>query len=143
MGDGASREEWEQRDLISGRSAFEWARVGVLGLVTAAAGGLGAAICAVTIVAANQAIDAVTIACLTTFLIGSVVLLISSRQMKRKERLELAAGYTTLMQGHYDVERRHSPTGVVVRGAGQQALNRVQEREAKQRVQEYLQRSGR
>ncbi len=57
--------------------------------------------------------------------------------MNRKERAELAAGYTTSAQGNNEVVRLHSPTGVVMRNAGEPNLTKLQWEAAMARVIAY------
>lgn len=136
--DDSTSPDWERRELLPGPSTYDWSSWGVLALVGIVVGAFGTVTCAVTIAAREQSMDTGTACFLTVFLISSAILLICSKAMQRKERREIEAGYTTSMQGNYEVERRHSPTGVIMRAAGQDPLSREQERRAKERVRAYL-----
>lgn len=131
-------QRWERRDLLPGPSVLQWSSWALWGGCAAVVGGAGAVICGLTVVARTQALDAVTLAFVMTFLVGCIVLFFCVRMMERKEKQELAAGYTTSKQGHYEVERRHSPTGLIVRKAGQPALTRDQEAAANALVRDFL-----
>jgi hypothetical protein len=129
---------WEQHELLPGPSVYQWATWGLICLVLIVVAGCGALIRALTTVARTQYIDPITFFFVIVFVLSCVALVTIDQLGRRKKRLELAAGYTTAAQGSYDVERRHSPTGVVVRSAGQGPLTRGQEQEARERVREFL-----
>lgn len=54
-----------------------------------------------------------------------------------KGKAEIRAGYTTSAQGNNEVVRLHSPTGVVMREAGQPNLTKPQWEAAMARVRAY------
>ncbi len=82
-------------------------------------------------------IDPVTFAFMLLFAGGLAVLTFGVWMMNRKAKREVDAGYTTMAQGYYNVERRHSPTGVIMRAAGEPALTREQWERAMQSVRAY------
>lgn len=57
--------------------------------------------------------------------------------MAAKERRELAAGYTTAAQGHYEVERRDWKYGVIMREANTGKMSYDDWVAAKRRIQAY------
>lgn len=123
--------------MLPGWSANKWSGAGLVGGVMWIVGTIGGAICAATLVRQNEALDPITWSFLALFGTGLSWLAFSFWMMRIKEAREVAAGYTTMAQGHYDVERRHSPTGVIMRGAGQPALTRSQWEDAMGMVREY------
>jgi hypothetical protein len=129
--------EWERRDLLPGPSVFEWSGWALIGGAICVGGGIGAVVCAFTLVASSHLLDPATVSFLVLFTAGFGWLWICNGMGKLKSRRELAADYTTSAQGHYEVERRHSPTGVVMREAGAPGLTREQWANAMKRVREY------
>jgi hypothetical protein len=127
----------EQRALLPGKTASQWSGIALVGGAAWLVGTVGAAICGVTVVRQTGRLDPVTVAFLALFAVGFAVLALGVKLMERKARKEIAAGYTTMAQGHYEVERRHSPTGVVMRAAGQPPLTREQWERAMQKVRTY------
>lgn len=128
--------EWEQRDLLPGISGNAWAGWGLWSF----------AICTVSAIlllfgalAAHktQQWDPYILSSLgifaASFGAGWLFLLISNV----KTRKEIAAGYTTSTTGDNQVERRHSPTGVVMRAAGEPNLTKPRWEAAMRRVRAY------
>jgi hypothetical protein len=97
----------------------------------------GALVCALSIVARTERLDPLTITFLALagagLLAASAFLWLSDR----KQKAEVGAGYTTLAQGNNDVERLHSPTGVVMRAAGEPNLTKAQWEAAIAKVRSY------
>jgi ferredoxin len=131
---------WEQRDLLPGLSLHAWSGLGLWGIALALVGGLGAVVGALVVVARTHVVDPVTLGFLILFFAACLWCGLCSSMCAYKRRREIAAGYTTALQGHYEVERRHPPTGVIMRYAGQPALTRVQEEQARRRVDAFLKR---
>ncbi|MFF2051894.1 hypothetical protein ACFVU2_09875 [Leifsonia sp. NPDC058194] len=130
-------DEIERRELLAGHSANWWSGVSLGGGALWLVGSIGGVICGLTIVRINQRLDPVTIGFLALFALGLAVLVFGDRMAAFKAKKEVAAGYTTMAQGHYEVERRHSPTGVVMRQAGQPNLTRSEWESAMVRVRAF------
>ncbi|MDN4597532.1 hypothetical protein [Leifsonia virtsii] len=136
-------DEIEQHDLLPGPSANKWAEVAIVGGVVWIVGTVGSLTCALALVRDTGVLDPTTLSFMGLFVGGLAALAFSTWMMKAKEKKELSAGYTTMAQGHYEVERRHSPTGAIMRRAGQPALTQAQWKAAMAAVRAYEQRSGR
>ncbi|KQR53540.1 hypothetical protein ASF88_01275 [Leifsonia sp. Leaf336] len=132
-----AQESWERREVLSGPTAKQWARAGIWSIGVSGFGAVGGVACALTIVARTQALDPVTLAFVAMTVGGVGVGWFCSWMSDRKERVELAAGYTTCAQGNNEVVRLHSRTGVVMREAGQPNLTKPQWEAAMTRVRAY------
>ncbi len=137
VGNVTTDENWTVRELIPGPTAKRWARCGLLAAAVCGFGMAGALVCALTIVARTERLDPLTITFLALagagLLAASAFLWLSDR----KQKAEVAAGYTTVAQGNNDVERLHSPTGVVMRAAGEPNLTKAQWEAAIAKVRSY------
>ncbi|MFJ3394671.1 hypothetical protein [Leifsonia aquatica] len=130
-------EEWERRELLPGPTVKQWSRCGLVGVAVLGFGMLGAAVCALTIVARTKQWDPLTLGFLATLVMGFAWVWLCYLAGNRKERDELAAGYTTAAQGNNQVARLHSPTGVVMRRAGEPDLSHQDWVRAMERVRAY------
>lgn len=128
---------WERREVVPGPTAKQWARAGLWSVGVSGIGAVGGLACALTIVAQTQSLDPLTVAFLVMVVGGIGVGWFCNWMSDRKEKRELAAGYTTSAQGNNEVVRLHSPTGVVMREAGQPNLTKPQWDAAMARVRAY------
>ena len=129
--------EWERRELLPGPTVKQWSRRGLVGVAILGIGMLGAAVCALTIVARTKQWDPLTLGFLVILVMGFAWVWVCYLAGNRKEADELAAGYTTAAQGNNEVARLHSPTGVVMRHAGEPDLSRQDWERAMKRVHSY------
>lgn len=84
-----------------------------------------------------QYFDPFSLACLAVFVMSLTAACLLPYVSALKSRKEIAAGYTTAAQGHNEVERRHSRTGVVMRAAGESDLGRADWEAAMMRVRAF------
>ena len=123
--------------MLPGRTGKEWARFSLISCGIGVVGGAGAVIGALTEVARSHRIDPVTGTFLGLFLLGFGVGWVLGKVSYRKLKAEVRAGYTTSAQGFNQVRRVHSPTGVVMREAGQMNLSRAEWESAMVRVRAF------
>lgn len=128
---------WDRRQLLPGLTAKRWAAIGLMSFAAAAAGAIGAIVCAFTIVLRTQSWDPITISFVSIILVGAAFGWVCVILSDRKERAEIKAGYTTTAQGNNEVARVHSPTGVVMRDAGRPNLSRPEWEAAMSRVRAF------
>jgi hypothetical protein len=132
---------WERRELLPGRTVNQLGGYALYSMGIALIGMVGALVCAFTIVARDQRWDPLTVGFLTLFGLGILVGWIFNLLGDRKGA-EVRAGYTTAAQGNNQVARLHSPTGVVMRSAGQPNLTKMEWEAAMRRVRAYKASSG-
>jgi hypothetical protein len=128
---------WEKIELLPGTTAKQWARRGLYCIVVMVLAMLGALARALTVVSQTQRWDPLTLGFLALIgpgLLGAWILNLVS---EHKEKAEVRAGYTTCAQGNNEVIRVHSPTGVVMREAGQPDLDKPDWLAAMIRVDAY------
>jgi hypothetical protein len=139
---GESAEIWESRELLPGRTVNQLGGYALCSMGVALIGMVGALVYAFTIVARDQRWDPFTVGFLTLFGLGILVAWIFNLVGDRKGKAEVHAGYTTAAQGNNQVARLHSPTGVVMRSAGEPNLTKVEWEAAMRRVHAYKASSG-
>lgn len=93
--------------------------------------------CAVTLVSRTERLDPITLSSIVLFLMAFLGAWVCNKLGDAKEKAELRAGYTTAARGNNEVARVHSPTGIVMRRAGQPNLTRAQWEQAMCRVRDY------
>ncbi|MFF2051893.1 hypothetical protein ACFVU2_09870 [Leifsonia sp. NPDC058194] len=130
-------EDWELCELLPGRTVKQWSRVGLFGIAMLAVGMLGAATCALIIVSRTKQWDPLTLGFLVVLVVGFAWVWFCYLAGNRKEERELEAGYTTAAQGNNEVARVHSPTGVVMRRAGEPDLSRQDWERAMEKVRAF------
>ncbi|WP_295127634.1 hypothetical protein [uncultured Leifsonia sp.] len=128
---------WTRRELLPGLTTKQWARAGLWSIGVSCIGGIGAVVWALVVLTRTQAWDPAAVAFIVTVIGGMGFGWVCSLMSDRKERAELAAGYTTSAQGNNKVVRWHSPTGVVMREAGEPNLTKPQWEAAMARVRAY------
>ncbi len=132
-----SDQVWEQRELLPGVSSKRWARVGLISLGIAAISTIALLFTVNASRGDYQYFDPISVLVLGVAATSAVAFWICYILSMRKGRREVAAGYTTSAQGDNEVERRHSPTGVVMRPAGAPDLTKPQWDAAMIRVRAY------
>ena len=134
---------WEVRDLLPGPTFHQYAGYGLIALGASAAGGLCAIVWTLTVIVRTQALDPVIVTAMTVCIGGWTLVMVLKPVSNRKEKAEILAGYTTSAQGNNEVARLHSPTGVVMRNAGEPDLTKPQWEVAMTRVRAYQESLGR
>ncbi|GAB3583631.1 hypothetical protein GCM10027406_28570 [Leifsonia lichenia] len=128
---------WEQRDLLPGLSGNAWAGKSLWCFGVWA---LSAVMTLFGVLASRgryQYFDPFSLVCLAFFTVSLGLGFLFSWVSTHKIRKEIAAGYTTSTTGDNHVERRHSPTGVVMRAAGEPNLTKPQWEAAMRRVRAF------
>lgn len=128
--------DWH-RPLLPGPTAMQWANYTLIALAACAISAIGAVAYALLVIARTQRLDPVAVSFVAAFLLSLVIAYVLNHVAHQKVKREVQSGYTTAAQGHNEVPRLHSPTGVVMREAGQPNLTKTEWEAAMSRVRAH------
>ena len=128
---------WRRRDLLPGPTAYQLAGWVLASLGVGAFGAVGALIWGFALAPRTTAWDLLGVVMITMFAGGGLAAFVFDRWSNSKTKKEIAAGFTTKVNGNNQVECVHSRTGVVIREAGEPNLTREQWEAAMNRVRAY------